>query len=344
VEILLAAAATLKPEGPLAASADLAANAAVEATSPTAEQASEQIGPGVESDGQAAGTAREAGYAQLVPAEAPPNPMPNPTIPLPQSVPASSSLAAGSTRPDSTNSTVLAQAQAPAKPGFDWHDLVEPDLWELVPKDLPELLALLPNADLYVQDEVEVRFHPTLTRVWSPKGHRGQRLVWAPGQNRRFVGFLAADWRDGWLSIGYGLHRSADLYCQQLDHLVERSQRRGHQAIVLTDNLGIHTPKGSKLLREALERHQGKLRLVYTPPYDPEANPTERLFPRFRLAVTHNHHRDNVVTLYEDTLAYFDRLDHQPKRVLGYIASPFANSRPTRRSRPEPTLTLAGSS
>ncbi len=335
MEILLTAAATLKPEGSLAADDAAKAVAVVEATSPTAEQVIEQPDQSVEPGGQAAGTARDAG--QLVLADAPPSPTPSP-------LPTSPGLAVGSTPADSINSTVLAQARAPGKPSFDWHDLVEPDLWEFVPKDVPELLALLPNADLYVQDEVEVRFHPTLTRVWSPKGKRAQRLVRAPGQNRRFVGFLAADWRDGWLSIGYGLHRSAEIYCQQLDHLVERSQRRGHQAIVLTDNLGIHTPQGSRLLREALQRHQGKLRLVYTPPYDPEANPTERLFPRFRLAVTHNHHRDDVVTLYEDTLAYFDRLDHQPKRVLGYIASPFANSRPTRRSRPEPTQISAGSS
>jgi transposase len=37
-----------------------------------------------------------------------------------------------------------------------------------VPADLPGLLALLPRADLYLQDEVQAALHPTLTRVWSP--------------------------------------------------------------------------------------------------------------------------------------------------------------------------------
>jgi hypothetical protein len=46
-------------------------------------------------------------------------------------------------------------------------DLVEADLWSLLPADLPKLLALLPRADLYLQDEVQFAFHPTLTRVWS---------------------------------------------------------------------------------------------------------------------------------------------------------------------------------
>ena len=77
-------------------------------------------------------------------------------------------------------------------------DLVEADLWSQLPANVPELLALLPRADLYLQDEVQFAFHPTLTRVWSLKGRRGQRLVEAPGDNRKVYGFGLVDWRDGW--------------------------------------------------------------------------------------------------------------------------------------------------
>ena len=55
--------------------------------------------------------------------------------------------------------------------------LVEADLWKQLPADLPPLLALLPRADLSLQDEVQFAFHPTLTRLWSLKGRRGQRLI-----------------------------------------------------------------------------------------------------------------------------------------------------------------------
>jgi hypothetical protein len=57
----------------------------------------------------------------------------------------------------------------------------------LFPEDLPRLLGLLARADLYLQDEVEVALHPTLTRVWSRAGRRGQRLVQAPGKNLKAV-------------------------------------------------------------------------------------------------------------------------------------------------------------
>jgi hypothetical protein len=87
------------------------------------------------------------------------------------------------------------------------HDLVEADLWSQLPADLEALLSLLPRADLYLQDEMQVAFHPTLTRVWCRKGRRGQRLVEAPGDNRHpsmalawstgaMAGSMAASLRD----------------------------------------------------------------------------------------------------------------------------------------------------
>ena len=67
--------------------------------------------------------------------------------------------------------------------------LVETDLLDQLPADLAALLTLLPQGDLYLQDEVQFAFHPTLTRVWCCKGRRGQRLVEAPGDNRKVYGF-----------------------------------------------------------------------------------------------------------------------------------------------------------
>lgn len=67
-------------------------------------------------------------------------------------------------------------------------ELVEADLWAQLPEDVSTLIALLSRADVYLQDEVEFAFHPTLTRVWSRKGRRGQRFVEAPGDNIRYMG------------------------------------------------------------------------------------------------------------------------------------------------------------
>src|SRR6266508_1797554 len=94
---------------------------------------------------------------------------------------------------------LLAAAASPVPPPA--HTLI-PDATladELFPEDLPRLLGLLGHADLYLQDEVEVGLHPTLTRVWSRAGRSGQRLVQAPGKNFKRCGFGLVDWRDGHL-------------------------------------------------------------------------------------------------------------------------------------------------
>lgn len=218
---------------------------------------------------------------------------------------------------------------APASVAFDPFALVEPDLWPLIPADVPQLLALLPHADLDVQEEVDIRHLPTLTRVWSRKGHAGQRQVRAPGQNQKSVGFVAVAWRDGWCAWGIVPGRTADAFVRQVDFLVERSQKCGRVALMLLDNLKIPTPAGAKKVRQALEMPGEKRRLVYTPAYDPEANPIERLFPPFRRAVTHHHHRDNAADLYRDAIAYFQDEDKHPDRALRHIESPFAPDKDT---------------
>jgi hypothetical protein len=217
-----------------------------------------------------------------------------------------------------------ASVGVPAPVRFDLLALVEPEWGPLIPADVPDLLALVPHADIYLLDEVDIRHHPTLTRVWSPKGHFGQRKVRAPGENHKSVGFVAVDWRDGWCAWAIVPRRTADVFVAHLGFLVQRSQERGRVARVLLDNAKIHTAAGSKAVRQALEEHGEKLQLVYTPAYDPDAQPIERLFPPFRRAVTHNHHRDNVVDLYRDAFTYFEDLDEEPERALRHIGSPFA--------------------
>jgi transposase len=217
---------------------------------------------------------------------------------------------------------LLAAAAAPVPPPAC--DLV-PDATladDLFPEDLPRLLGLLAGADLYLQDEVEVALHPTLTRVWSRSGRAGQHLVQAPGTNAKQYGFGLVDWRDGELDWAVADGRRAAPLCDQLRRAVARSRSRGRVAMVILDNLGIHTPKGSRLLRGLLAELGEQLVLVYTPTDDPDANRIEWLWRALRRAVTHTHQRQRL----EDLVADADRWAHTitPAEVLSQIGSPFA--------------------
>jgi transposase len=200
-----------------------------------------------------------------------------------------------------------------------------------VPPDLPALLALLPRADLYLQDEVQAALHPTLTRLWSRKGRRGQRLVEAPGTNAKVTGFGALDWRDGYFHGLTAPGRRAQPFVDQLAAIVARSRARGRIALVLADNLRIHTPAGSLTLRAFLADHADEVVLVYTPAYDPDANRIEWLWRPTRRAVTHAHQRTALAELTADLTDHFADLAAHPDAVLRHVGSPNAPAPPRDR-------------
>jgi transposase len=202
--------------------------------------------------------------------------------------------------------------------------LVEADLWDQLPADLENILTLLPLADLYLQDEMQVAFHPTLTQVWSRKKRHGQRLVEAPGDNRKVYGFGQLDWRDGWFDGRAAAGRTADVFCQQIRAAVARHKQRGRVAIVSADNLKTHTPCGALLARSMLTELHEHLRLVYTPAYDPDANRMEWRWRVSRRVVTHNHHRSTFDLLLADLETHFQMLARSPAEVNRHIGSPFA--------------------
>jgi len=216
----------------------------------------------------------------------------------------------------------LAGATSPEPPTL--HALVPQADWDQAPADLAGLLSLLPQADLYLQDEVQLALHPTLTRLWCRRGRAGQRRVEAPGDNSKIYGFGLVDWREGWFDYQLAPGRTAAPFAFQLARAVARSQARGRRAIVIADNLGTHTPQGSLLVRQVLSACRGVLDLVYTPAYDPEANRIEWLFRVTRREVTHNHHRQEMRELILDAHSHFQKLQADPVAVLHHIGSPGA--------------------
>ena len=66
--------------------------------------------------------------------------------------------------------------------------------------------------------------------------------------------------------------------------------------------------------------------LVYTPPYDPDANRIEWLWRWTRREVTHNHQRAAFVEVQADLRRHFQRLLAQPHAVLRQLGSPYADA------------------
>ena len=170
---------------------------------------------------------------------------------------------------------LLAAAASPPPPPFA--DLVpDPTLGDLLPEDLPAAAGAAargrpvpagrggggaaPDAD------------PRLVPQGAAAASAGSRR---PGRTASGYGFGLVDWRDGWLDWALADGRRAAPFCAQLRRALARSAARGRVALVLLDNLSIHTPRGSRLLRALLAEVRGRERLVlvYTPTYDPDSQP-----------------------------------------------------------------------
>lgn len=120
----------------------------------------------------------------------------------------------------------------------------------------------------------------------------------------------------------------------QVHAAVARSNRRGRVAMLIADNLRIHTAQGSRLVRSMLTELSGQVYLVYTPAYDPDANRIEWIWRASGHVVIHHHHRKAFESLLSDVRTHFDTLTRTPGDLLRYIGSPFAPARPVQSSAP----------
>jgi len=184
------------------------------------------------------------------------------------------------------------------------------------------------DADLYVQDEVQMALHPTLIRMWMKRGRGRQRKIPAPGTNQKRHVFGATDWKEGQILRRYSDHRDRATFCALVEDCIARSKGRGRQTILIVDWAKIHTPEGAKAVRQLLERQGSNLELVYLPKYSPDLQPQEWLWRVWRAKVTHNHQRTNLVDLEMDSEACFGEWDANPAAVLRTIGSPFAPRQP----------------
>jgi transposase len=128
--------------------------------------------------------------------------------------------------------------------------------------------------------------------------------VQAPGKNFKQYGFGLVDLARRHPGLRPGRGPPCAPLVAQLRRAAERSRSRGRIAMVILDNLGIHTPTGSRLLRGLLEELGEQLVLVYTPTYGPDANRIEWLWRALRRSVTHAHQRTTLAELLTDAKAW----------------------------------------
>ena len=137
------------------------------------------------------------------------------------------------------------------------------------------------QADLYTQDEADLRLLPTITRTWM---RRGQQLkLRAPGSpnSKRSVS-AATDVGEGVTLWRTDEKRSVCQFALTLIDCANRSNARGRVAALLIDNAPGHRVGKTGMLRQVMTAFRGRVVLIYLPPYSPDLQPEERLWRQWR--------------------------------------------------------------
>jgi transposase len=170
---------------------------------------------------------------------------------------------------------------------------------------LRDLLRNLPADETAVfMDEVEVNTNPKIGCMWMRKAEQAE--VQTPGTNEKRVLAGSLHWRTGRLFMTENLPkegRTAALFCRHLDEL-RRRLRRYKVIHVVCDNVRTHKQEGSRLVKEYLQEHAGRVKVHYLPVYSPECNPVERVWWRLHEAVTRNHGCTSMEELLELTFRW----------------------------------------
>jgi hypothetical protein len=182
------------------------------------------------------------------------------------------------------------------------------------------------QADLYTQDEADLRLLPTLTRTWMLRGQ--QLKLPAPGSpnSKRSVS-AATDVGQGTTLWRTDERRSACQFALTLIDCANRSNARGRVAALLIDNASGHRVGKKGTLRQVMTAFRGRVVLIYLPPYSPDLQPEERLWRQWRPNVTHNHRRAIIEELVQDSDAWFEREARQPASFIQMLG--ISSARPS---------------
>jgi transposase len=182
---------------------------------------------------------------------------------------------------------------------------------------LAQLRAILtergPDEVALYEDEVDIHLNPKPGPDWMARGV--QKWVRTPGQNKKRYVAGALNLSTGLLVWVDGERKRSQLFIDLLDALARR-YRRCRKIHLILDNYSIHT---SRITREALQRHRGRVVLHFLPPFCPDENPIERLWQDLHANVTRNHRCRTIEELMEE--------------VHGYLkeAQPYPGSKPSLR-------------
>ena len=158
---------------------------------------------------------------------------------------------------------------------------------------------------MWATDEHRIGLKPVQRRVWAPTGQRPTAIVQHRFAWRYVVGFVHP--ASGRTFFHLATSVSIPLFEAELSAFARAAGASPHKQIVLVlDRAGWHTS-----VRLQVPEH---VHLLFLPPYSPELQPAEHLWPLTN-SVLINQHFATIDELEEVQLARCAQLQHQPATI-----------------------------
>lgn len=141
-------------------------------------------------------------------------------------------------------------------------------------------------------------------------------MIRTPGQTKKHYGIGAVNYHTGKTVVIVRRRKRRREIAELLQRLLDKHP---HETVyVAWDNASTHQDDE---IEAVVRGAAGRLILLYLPTYSPWLNPIEMLWRHFRREVTHCELFVCIKALIDATLAFFDRYNTTPDRVLSIIGS-----------------------
>ena len=150
--------------------------------------------------------------------------------------------------------------------------------------------------------------------MWSPKGQ--QIMIRTPGQTKKHYGIGAVNYHTGKTVVLVRRRKRRREIAELLQRLLDKHPNE--TVYVAWDNASTHQDDE---IEAVVRGAAGRLILLYLPTYSPWLNPIEMLWRHVRREVTHCELFVSIKALIDAALAFFNRYNTMPDRVLSIIGS-----------------------
>jgi transposase len=159
------------------------------------------------------------------------------------------------------------------------------------------------------EDEAMIRDYQALQHTWFAKGK--QRIIKTTGKHRGVKLFSTVDYGTGQIVWQEDEEYTAEKFLTFLQTVAE-AYPKGNIVMVLDTARAHH----AKMLEPFLKKQQGRLKLVFLPPYSPELNVVEGLWKWLKSDVVNNVFYHTVDEIRKNVQAFMERIKKEPQKII----------------------------